>query len=193
MQFQAKLVIAVLAFCAVALCVEAQVPFFGGCPTKRVVEDFDASAYLGRWYEIEKYYAVFEADGKCIQAYYSDAGNGTIGVMNTQINRKTRRMKSIQGVARFTGSESTAKFGVRFPTVPFVADAPYWVLDTDYKNYSIVWSCNDFAVANFQIVWVLAREREPSPEIRDTIREKMDQFGIRRDLLQKTDQTNCDA
>ncbi|CAL8111172.1 unnamed protein product [Orchesella dallaii] len=193
MQPQTKFFTIFSTLCIVAVYVQAQVPFFGGCPTKRVVEDFDATAYLGRWYEIEKYYAVFEADGVCIQAYYSDQGNSTIGVMNTQINRKTRRMRSIQGTAKFTESETTAKLGVRFPSVPLVGDAPYWVLETDYKNYSIVWSCNDLAVVNFQIVWFLAREREPSPEVKNTVREKMDQLGIRRDLLRKTDQTNCDA
>lgn len=24
--------------------------------------------------------------------------------------------------------------------------APYWIIDTDYKNYSIVWSCTNFGI-----------------------------------------------
>lgn len=25
-------------------------------------------------------------------------------------------------------------------------DAPYWVIDTDYDNYTVVWSCNNFGI-----------------------------------------------
>lgn len=25
-------------------------------------------------------------------------------------------------------------------------DAPYWVLDTDYENYSVIWSCVNFGL-----------------------------------------------
>lgn len=26
-----------------------------------------------------------------------------------------------------------------------VQDAPYWILDTDYENYAVVWSCSENA------------------------------------------------
>lgn len=34
--------------------------------------------------------------------------------------------------------------------IAVVNEAPYWVLDTDYGNYSIVWSCTDLALFNFR-------------------------------------------
>lgn len=42
--------------------------------------------YLNKWYEAEKYFAVFELGGKCITATYSDKTNGVVGVFNKQIN-----------------------------------------------------------------------------------------------------------
>lgn len=66
--------------------VEAQVPGFGKCPKVPVVENFDTYAYLGRWYEQEKYPFFFELGGKCITADYSLNPDGTIGVLNTQKN-----------------------------------------------------------------------------------------------------------
>lgn len=45
------------------------------------------------------------------------------------------------------------KLGVEFPGSPFQrpipADGNYWVLDTDYINYSIVWSCEFFNGKSF--------------------------------------------
>lgn len=41
--------------------------------------------YLGRWYEAEKYFFLFEFGGKCITADYSQKENGKIGVVNKQI------------------------------------------------------------------------------------------------------------
>lgn len=41
--------------------------------------------YLGRWYEAERYFAVFEFGGKCVTADYSLNENGTIKVVNSQI------------------------------------------------------------------------------------------------------------
>ena len=44
--------------------------------------------YTGKWYEIEKYFAFFELGGKCITAEYTDFGNGTVGVLNTQLQER---------------------------------------------------------------------------------------------------------
>jgi lipocalin len=40
---------------------------------------------MGKWYEVEKYFAIFELGGTCITARYTDFGNGTVEVLNTQI------------------------------------------------------------------------------------------------------------
>ncbi|GBP13267.1 hypothetical protein EVAR_8194_1 [Eumeta japonica] len=43
------------------ICV-AQVPFLGNCPDVRVMPAFDPSRYLGKWYEAERYFAVFQLE-----------------------------------------------------------------------------------------------------------------------------------
>jgi hypothetical protein len=55
----------------------------------------------------------------------------------------------VDGVARLIEPpKGQAKLGVVFPSNPFSrpvpADGNYWVLDTDYINYSIVWTCQNF-------------------------------------------------
>ncbi len=92
-------------------------------------------------------------------------------------------------------------------------EAPYWVIDTDYKKYSIVWSCSGFGFMSFSnayfiklhnilaclffivyfagIVWYLARERQPSEEITRKVYAKLKQLQIPTDPLQKTMQEGC--
>lgn len=44
-----------------------------------------------------------------------------------------------------------------------------------------------------EILWFLAREREPDQELKQLVHDKMDQNGIRRDILKKTNQTTCES
>jgi hypothetical protein len=55
----------------------------------------------------------------------------------------------VDGTARLIEPpKGQAKLGVVFPSNsfsrPVPADGNYWVLDTDYTNYSIVWTCQTF-------------------------------------------------
>lgn len=55
----------------------------------------------------------------------------------------------VDGTARLIEPpKGQAKLGVVFPlnsfSRPVPADGNYWVLDTDYINYSIVWNCQTF-------------------------------------------------
>nr|CAD7408685.1 unnamed protein product [Timema poppensis] len=47
--------------------------------------------------------------------------------------------------------------------------APYWVLGTDYTSYSVVWSCVDAVFLNLRFSWLLTREKNPSPEVFQSI------------------------
>lgn len=55
-------------------------------------------------------------------------------------------MSEIQGEAHQVSRSDEGKLAVQFPSLPFHFSAPYWVVDTDYDNYAVVWACNDFGV-----------------------------------------------
>lgn len=50
----------------------------------------------------------------------------------------------IQGEANQVSRSDEGKLSVRFPSLPVNFAAPYWIVDTDYDNYAVVWSCYDF-------------------------------------------------
>lgn len=43
----------------------------------------------------------------------------------------------------------------------------YWILDTDYTNYSIVYSCEDFlfGAIKLEFAWILSREKHLDPAL----------------------------
>ena len=41
-------------------------------------------------------------------------------------------------------------------------DGDYWILDTDYESYSVVYSCSQVAFLKLELGWILTREANPS-------------------------------
>uniref|UniRef100_A0A8C2XDL3 Apolipoprotein D n=1 Tax=Cyclopterus lumpus TaxID=8103 RepID=A0A8C2XDL3_CYCLU len=154
--FHVKVLLALLTAAAAA---HAQSFHPGRCPQPSVQEDFDVTKYMGTWYEIEKLPAVFER-GKCNQATYSLRPDGTVKVLNFLVPFQVKsngKRNTIQGVAKVKDSSKPAILGVSF--FKGVADGPYWVLSTDYRSYSLVYSCTDYFLFHVDFAWILARTR----------------------------------
>ena len=136
------------------------------CPNVPTADSkFVLPAYLGKWYEVSKnsgFARVFERDGYCITAEYSDNGDGTIKVDNglSKGGPTGSRTDAIATAKQVDG----AKLGVSFylPSFDF-SYQPYWVVDLvgsaeDGYDVAVVYSCSTtlglFDNAN---VWVLSR------------------------------------
>ncbi|XP_005181381.2 apolipoprotein D-like [Musca domestica] len=169
----------------------AQVVSPNCCPTNvEVVPSFDLSKYLGLWYEYAKYPVYFEADGVCITAEYSLSADGNVGVKNSQVNGTTGQPENILGTASVV---SNAKLLVKFPVSPALSvSSNYWVLDTDYSSYSVVYSCQELPNAQSStIVWILTRQRLPSEHTVHTALNVLKKNGISLDPLTVTNQVAC--
>jgi apolipoprotein D and lipocalin family protein len=79
------------------------------------VDNFDVPRYLGRWFEIQSYPAIFQLGGSCTEANYGLNPNGTVSVVNkmTRLGRQT----SIEGHAVLV-EEGKGKLIVNFPQNP---------------------------------------------------------------------------
>ncbi|XP_049302741.1 apolipoprotein D isoform X3 [Bactrocera dorsalis] len=169
--------------------VASQVVNVGSCPSNiETVQDFDAEAYLGVWYEYSKYPFVFEAGGRCIQAEYGALTNDTISVLNSQLS-SLNEISSISGIAKIVGP---GKLSVRFYGVASLAgSADYWILDTDYDNYAVVYSCRKQLFAHSVNVWILTRERDPSEDIVKEALAVLVSQGVSLNPLTVTNQSGC--
>uniref|UniRef100_A0A1I8PPQ0 Apolipoprotein D n=1 Tax=Stomoxys calcitrans TaxID=35570 RepID=A0A1I8PPQ0_STOCA len=171
--------------------VSGQVTSAQCCPTNiEVVPNFDIPQYMGTWYEYAKYPTIFEGDGVCVKAEYTLQNDGVVAVKNSQVNAKNGSADEIVGTATVV---SNGKLLVKFPFSPsFNAVSNYWVLDTDYCTYSVVYSCQD--IDNQQSstsVWILTRERLPTQDTIAKAKKVLTDNGISLDPLTYTNQSGC--
>ncbi|XP_026282213.1 apolipoprotein D-like [Frankliniella occidentalis] len=181
-----------VALFAVMQC-DAQVPFLGTCPDVKVMPSFDVTKYLGKWFEAERYFAIFEFAGKCVTGNYTVDNDGRISILNRQTSSLTGIQSTIEGEVKLISRSEDAKLTVRFPSLPLTLDVPYWVLDTDYDNYAVVWSCSNFGIFSTRNAWILTRQREPSLEVMERAYMVVDRNAVSRAYFTRTDQKRCPA
>ncbi|XP_033841732.1 apolipoprotein D-like [Periophthalmus magnuspinnatus] len=169
--------------------VSAQTFSCGPCPDVTVQKTFDLQRYLGRWFEITKLPASFER-GKCIEANYALRPDGTIQVLNKQME-EPGKLTPIEGTAVVKNQSEPAKLGVGFSYLSPVGT--YWVLYTDYTSVAVVYSCTDIMrVFKVEFAWILARNRTLSMETRARAEAELQRAGVKLCQLIPTDQTGCD-
>ena len=142
----------------------------------------DLQRYLGRWYEIGRYDAIFETGCEGVTAEYSLRPDGLIQVVNT-CRRKSPDGRPIAARARAKVVPNTgnAKLRVSF-FGPFYIGL-YWVMDhgDDYE-WSIV------GEPTGMYLWLLSREPVLDTARRDALVERARQLGYDTDLIRFTRQ-----
>ena len=170
----------------------AQLPFLGRCPSPPVVEHFNTYNYMGKWYEYSRYFSLTKLASKCTHAIYTDQGYGRIGVEDQQIKLLTGRLNSVVGVARVVDPHYSGRLRVVISNLPTFGTGPnYNVLETDYYNYSVVWSCKDFKLFNTQSLQILTRTRHPDPYIIKDLLKRLSYHGLNVGKLKRTNQIDC--
>ncbi|NWW04090.1 APOD protein, partial [Oreocharis arfaki] len=169
---------------------KGQIFHMGPCPDPSVQEEFDINKYLGKWYEIEKLPSTFEK-GSCIQANYSLKENGKFKVINKEM-LANGKINEAEGEIMHMDVKQPAKLGVRFNW--FMPAAPYWVISTDYENYSLVYSCTNLLwLFHMDYAWILSRAPEMHPETVEHLKSVLQSYKIDTDKMMTTDQANCPA
>ncbi|XP_072307269.1 apolipoprotein D-like isoform X1 [Eucyclogobius newberryi] len=160
----------------------------GACPRVEPQKGFEVQRYLGRWFEITKLPASFER-GKCIEANYALRQDGTIEVLNKQMEQPGT-LTPIVGTAVIRNQSEPAKLAVGFSY--YSLPGMYWVLYTDYDSVTVVYSCTDILrLFRVEFGWVLARNRTLSDETRAMAEGVLEKAGVKLCQLIPTDQTGC--
>eukprot|EP00058_Branchiostoma_floridae_P006485 XP_002591973.1 hypothetical protein BRAFLDRAFT_122372 [Branchiostoma floridae] len=73
-------------------------------------------------------------------------------------------------------SDVPAHLQVRFSS--FQPWGKYWVLDTDYESYTVVYSCSYYVINKVEFLWILGRERTVEEETKDKILQMLDNYKI---------------
>ncbi|CAH2243005.1 jg19448 [Pararge aegeria aegeria] len=167
------------------------VTFSGKCDESLpVVQNFDAPRYLGRWRRISSYPEPFQI-GKCNEATYSlNADGSTVDVYNTQVING--ELDTINGTAIIASNDGSAKLWVNFPSTP--EPAPYWVLDTDYDSYALVYSCRDLPNNRRRVTsWKLSRTAQLTAAAAEKINQVVNSINVLNDRYFEIDDQSDQA
>ncbi|KAE8290723.1 Apolipoprotein D [Larimichthys crocea] len=166
------------------LVANAQVIKPGRCPRPAVQPEFDAARYLGTWYDIQRLPHTFQK-GECSTATYSLKSPGVVGVLNREL-LADGSISTISGSAMAKDPTEPAKLLVSF--FENSPPAPYWVLSTDYDNYSLVYSCTDLGILHVEFAWIMNRQPTMPEEIIEELHSTLSSIGVQVDKLITTNQ-----
>jgi len=112
------------------------------------------------------------------------------------------RRQSIHSDAIFTPvkivgfvSERVSPAILRFNYTEGSSMQEYRVLDSDYKNYAVIWSCNEMfsGVFHNQFISILSRTRSIDPVLVQDLVVKLTAAGLETSHLVISDQSRCDS
>ncbi|XP_030853519.1 uncharacterized protein LOC584238 isoform X4 [Strongylocentrotus purpuratus] len=159
--------------------------------TFQVKENFVIDKFMGDWYELshtrgENHMVLPDNEKMSIMAPSGD-NDGHIAITMKNIRMDGDCNASDMPGKGWIGREEPAKIVVSFPLIPEGYQVPqvvnHWVLDTDYLNYAITYtchrinrdgSCDPMAMG----LWILGRERQIQPTFWATIQRVIEDACI---------------
>jgi len=173
----------------------AQYFSFAQCPKIGGMSNFDINRYEGLWFEVEKYWFVFEATASCTYVNYLLNSNGTFGVEINFLDAVTRTKVTLPGYTWYQSRDGTADFMLELlvtpSPIPFRFKYPYLVLFTDYDNFTIKYRCKQLGPISMQTMWVLSRTKDLSEKSREEVYNFLRRVGINVQKLRRSNTSTC--
>ncbi|MGB0495681.1 MAG: lipocalin family protein [Kangiellaceae bacterium] len=150
-----------------------------GCVTLpdgvKPINDFDASKYLGKWYEIARLDNRFEQGMHNVTAEYQLLDD-KIKVINRGYNIEENEFQQANGVAYPVSGESVGHLKVSFFR-PFYGSYVIFHLDKESYQYSFV------SGGNKEYLWLLARKPDIDQSIKDAFVKQSKALGFNLEHL----------
>lgn len=141
-----KFLAILLVFCAAAnICLAIKKTT--ACPVKEVISDFNFENYLGKWFELQKYSFEREQSYRCVTADYTLKNATTFYFKHEYLDNnnehKAAGNSDKPNIGYLSYPDEQPLRGI-LSLVYRAKGAPkpnYFILDTDYTNYAVVWGC----------------------------------------------------
>ena len=139
---------------------------FRSCQKPTMQQDFDVSKYLGTWYEQRRDKDCAYEDGVCNTANYQLTDNPKkLRVRNNEYHEDESEWEGGTGTATIVDPDAHEGY-LKVKFVPLVPAGDYKILETDYDNYTVIYTCTGVPhTFNVEYAWILTRDQNPSDEI----------------------------
>ncbi|KAH8723465.1 Calycin-like protein [Phaeosphaeriaceae sp. PMI808] len=149
---------------------------------------FNLKSYLGTWYQVAGTPFGPTAGARCVTANYALNDNGTVRVLNTA----TQGSVSIDIVGTATPVDTAygngGAFVVSFPRTPSAeCPGPNYIV----QDYAVDWAI--VQTQNWNTLYILSRQRQPSPASLDAWIDRAVVFGSDASPVIKFNQTGCES
>jgi len=134
------------------------------------VKNFDATRYLGKWYEVARLDHSFERGMQNVTARYSVRKDGGINVINRGFDVKSKKWNEAEGKAYFVEDRNTGHLKVSF-FGPFYGSYIVFQLGEDYE-YALVTSTNK------SYFWLLSRSPTIDRELKGRLVTQVADLGF---------------
>ena len=167
------------------------------CPTLSPVAPFEVKDFMGTWYQqysINTF--IMQGTGHCAKAEYTYNEDNDIISIVTSEKTMFGGESTVQGSAVLAEPTlENGKLEVTLETILGEKIADVLVLATDYKNYAILWSCQDIFTIPYESAWTLTREEILSDDVNQQIQAAWETVaqhgGPKEKLWVPTSQENC--
>ena len=139
------------------------------------VQGFDATRYLGTWYEVARLDHRFERGLTRVTATYAARDDGGIDVLNRGFDVAKGSWSEAKGRAKFVGPRDVGQLKVSF-FGPFYGGYNVVDLDPTYSHALVVGP-------NRSYLWILSREPDPPRETVDRLVARARALGFDTDAL----------
>ncbi|XP_018027613.1 apolipoprotein D [Hyalella azteca] len=172
----------------------SQVLFGGACPPLKPMTYFEPNQFLGRWFEIARFFVSYEGlAGSCwVENYYFAPKRGHFTVLEWK-DHLTGRIRNIEnGIVHDNKQQGLIRYELQRPNLPFLR-GHYLILATDYRRYALAWQCEDLplGVAHTEILWFLSKDQFPDPTVTQKVLELTKKFGLNPSHFEFQNRKGC--
>ncbi|KAI1279598.1 Apolipoprotein D [Halotydeus destructor] len=155
----------------------------GDCPEVPVMNPFEFEQFQGTWYVVSNY----EAVSKCVRENVTKVGDEySILVELETVGIPVRQPASV----KFYKNRPESMMKLSYPKSYDLSDENYWILDSDYKKYALVWSCYNSIIGHRESAQIMSRTPKLDRESMDLIRAKVQALGLDAGFA-KVSQSGC--
>jgi len=171
----------------------------GRCPNKETMRQFNPKEFEGQWYEVEKTFYMMEMTSSCTSFNFTLNPDGTSFKVHIGIkNRITGNPNIFSGTATLISKNKSVlnyQAESRLPNLlsrMLPTTGLYYIMYSDYRNYTVLWSCTSYGLFHTDIVWVLGRERDLTATSRGELYNLLYELNINIDRLTLTKHERCE-